>query len=88
MSSTTLIDPVELERIKGRVIDALTELRPFLEADNGDITLDSISEQGVVRVRLHGACSSCSMSAMTMKAGVEEAIKRVAPEVVRVEAVK
>ncbi|MBX2983652.1 MAG: NifU family protein [Flavobacteriales bacterium] len=88
MSSTTLIDPVELERIKGRVIDALTELRPFLEADNGDITLDSISEQGVVRVRLHGACSSCSMSAMTMKAGVEEAIKRVAPEVVRVEALK
>lgn len=88
MSSTTLSDPVELERIKGRVIDALTELRPFLEADNGDITLDSISEQGVVRVRLHGACSSCSMSAMTMKAGVEEAIKRVAPEVVRVEALK
>ena len=88
MSSTTLIDPVELERIKGRVIDALTELRPFLEADNGDITLDSISEQGVVRVRLHGACSSCSMSAMTMKAGVEEAIKRVAPEVIRVEALK
>ncbi|MBZ0207380.1 MAG: NifU family protein [Flavobacteriales bacterium] len=88
MSSTTLIDPEELERLKGRVNDALTELRPFLEADNGDITLESISEKGVVRVRLHGACSSCSMSAMTMKAGVEEAIKRVAPEVVRVEALK
>lgn len=88
MSSATLIDPVELERVRGRVIEALTELRPFLEADNGDITLDSISEKGVVRVRLHGACSSCSMSAMTMKAGVEEAIKRVAPEVVRVEALK
>lgn len=88
MSSATLIDPVGLERVKLRVIEALNELRPFLEADNGDITLDSISDKGVVRVRLHGACSSCSMSAMTMKAGVEEAIKRVAPEVVRVEAIK
>ena len=88
MSSTTLIEPVELERIKRRVIEAINELRPFLEADNGDISLESISENGVVQVRLHGACSSCSMSAMTMKAGVEEAIKRVAPEVVRVEAIK
>ena len=88
MSSTTLIGPQELERVKGRVIVALNELRPFLEADNGDITLESISDKGVVRVRLHGACSKCSMSAMTMKAGVEEAIKRVAPEVVKVEALK
>lgn len=74
------------EKLKARVNDALAELRPFLEADNGDITLDSISPNGVVRVRLHGACSNCSMSAMTMRAGVEEAIKRAAPEVVRVEA--
>ena len=87
MSTTILIEPKELERLTKRVNEALTELRPFLEADNGDITLDSISEKGVVRVRLHGACSNCSMSAMTMKAGVEEAIKRVAPEVVKVEAV-
>ena len=87
MSTTILIEPKELERLTKRVNEALTELRPFLEADNGDITLDSISEKGVVRVRLHGACSNCSMSAMTMKAGVEEAIKRVAPEVVKVEAI-
>ncbi|MBK8583740.1 MAG: NifU family protein [Flavobacteriales bacterium] len=75
-----------MERLTRRVKDALTELRPFLEADGGDITLDNISDKGVVQVRLHGACSNCSMSAMTMKAGVEEAIKRVAPEVVKVEA--
>ena len=87
MSATILIEPKELERLTKRVNDALTELRPFLEADGGNITLDSISEKGVVRVRLHGACSNCSMSAMTMKAGVEEAIKRVAPEVVKVEAI-
>ena len=87
MSTTALIDPQEMERLIRRVKDALTELRPFLEADGGDITLDSISDKGVVQVRLHGACSNCSMSAMTMKAGVEEAIKHVAPEVVKVEAV-
>ena len=86
MSTTALIDPQEMERLTRRVKDALTELRPFLEADGGDITLDNISDKGVVQVRLHGACSNCSMSAMTMKAGVEEAIKRVAPEVVKVEA--
>ncbi|HQV39405.1 MAG: NifU family protein [Flavobacteriales bacterium] len=88
MSIAILIGTEERERLTQRVKDALTELRPFLEADGGDITLVDISEKGVVRVRLHGACSSCSMSAMTMKAGVEEAIKRVAPEVVKVEAVK
>ncbi len=71
-----------------RIDKALAELRPFLQADGGDITLDGITEDGVVRVRLHGACSTCSMVAMTMKAGVEEAIKRAAPEVVKVEAVK
>jgi len=87
MSTTTAIGPRQREQLTLRVNAALTELRPFLEADGGDITLDNISDSGVVRVKLHGACSNCSMSAMTMKAGVEEAIKRVAPEVVKVEAV-
>ncbi len=87
MSTTIAIGPRQRGQLTQRVNAALTELRPFLEADGGDITLDSISEAGVVTVRLHGACSNCSMSAMTMKAGVEEAIKRVAPEVVKVEAV-
>lgn len=88
MSTGVLLDPKRRDQLTVRIKAALTELRPFLEADGGDITLDGISEKGVVRVRLHGACSNCSMSAMTMKAGVEAAIKRVAPEVVKVEAVK
>lgn len=82
-----LMDPRELELCEQRVREALTDIRPFLEADGGDITLDGVTPDGVARVRLHGACSSCSMSPMTMKAGVEEAIKRVAPSIVRVEAV-
>ncbi len=70
-----------------RIEEALNDLRPFLAADGGDITFEELTPAGVVRVRLHGACTSCAMSPMTMKAGVEEALKRVAPQVKSVEAV-
>lgn len=70
-----------------KIEDAITQLRPFLEADGGDIRLLRI-EDNVAKVKLLGACQSCNMSAMTLKAGVEEAVKRVAPEIVRVEAVE
>ncbi len=71
---------------EARIREALDDLRPFLLADGGDITFEELTEDGVVKVRLHGACRSCSMSPMTMKAGVEEAIKKVVPGVKRVEA--
>lgn len=70
-----------------RIEAALADLRPFLEADGGDITLEEVTADGIARVRLHGACTNCAMSPMTMKAGVEEAIKRVAPQIKAVEAV-
>ena len=70
-----------------RAQKALDDLRPFLEADGGDISLEEVTADGIARVKLHGACSGCAMSPMTMKAGVEEAIKRVAPEIRSVEAV-
>lgn len=66
---------------------SLSELRPHLVADGGDMELVNITDEGVVQVRLLGACSDCSMSVMTIKAGLEEAVKRVAPEIVAVEAV-
>ncbi|QQR85282.1 MAG: NifU family protein [Flavobacteriales bacterium] len=75
------------DSVSVRAQKALDDLRPFLEADGGDISLEEITAEGVARVKLHGACSGCAMSPMTMKAGVEEAIKRVAPEVRSVEAV-
>lgn len=75
------------ETIAKRTRLALNDLRPFLEADGGDISLEEITADGVARVKLHGACCGCAMSPMTMKAGVEEAIKRVAPEIRSVEAV-
>ena len=76
-----------MQQITRRIVDALEDLRPFLQADGGDISLEEVTPDGIVRVRLHGACTNCAMSPMTMKAGVEEAIKRVAPQIRLVEAV-
>lgn len=71
-----------------KVNEAIEQLRPYLETDGGDMELVEITDEGVVRVKLLGACSTCSMSSMTLKAGLEEAIKKVAPEITRVEAVE
>jgi len=71
-----------------KIEEALESLRPFLKADGGDMELVEITDEGIVRVKLLGACSDCSMSLMTLKAGVEQAIKRVAPEIIAVEAVE
>lgn len=76
-----------MDSLNQRIETALAQLRPFLEADRGDITLVDVTDNMVVRVELHGACKDCSMSYMTLKAGVEESIMRVAPEVKGVEAV-
>jgi Fe-S cluster biogenesis protein NfuA len=75
------------EKMIIRIEEAIQSLRPYLEADGGDITLVELTDDMIAKVKLHGACSSCSMSMMTLKAGVEEAVKRVAPEVRSVEAV-
>ena len=77
----------EKQRLAELVNSTLDDLRPFLRQDEGDITLEDITDDGMVRVRLHGSCVSCSMSPMTLKAGVEEAIRKVAPQVKGVEAV-
>ncbi len=79
-----ILDKADLE---AKVNVVLLELRPFLEADGGDIEFVEITDEGVVKVRLVGACSDCSMSAMTLKGGVEEALKKIAPEIKSVEAV-
>jgi Fe-S cluster biogenesis protein NfuA len=66
--------------IEEKVLEALAKVRPYLLEDGGDISLVEIALP-VVKVRLHGACESCNMSYMTMKAGVEEVIRRSIPEV-------
>lgn len=70
-----------------RVEAALDKIRPFLKADGGDVRVIEITEDMVVKLELVGACESCPMSHMTMKAGIEEAIKKDMPEIKSVVAV-
>ncbi len=74
------------EMIK-RVEEALEQIRPYLQADGGNVSLVEITDDNIVRVELQGACKSCSMSMMTLKAGIEESIKRSVPEIKSVEAI-
>ena len=72
-----ITDKIILDKIEG----ALDEIRPYLEADAGDINLVEVTDKMVVKVKLLGACSNCNVNMMTMKSGVEQAIKRAVPEV-------
>jgi Fe-S cluster biogenesis protein NfuA len=74
------------ETLEERVKKALEEIKPRLQADGGDIGLVGIND-GVVKVKLRGACAGCPMSAMTVQWGVERYLKSKIPEVQRVEAV-
>ena len=69
------------EELMLNVEKALEEIRPFLNSDGGDITLISIEEDRHVTVRLEGACTSCSVNQMTLRAGVETTIKKFAPQI-------
>ena len=70
-----------------RVEEILTTIRPYLQADEGDIELVNIKPQGIVEVRLLGACADCPLSIMTLRAGVERALIKEIPEIRRVEAI-
>ncbi|MBS1645749.1 MAG: NifU family protein [Bacteroidetes bacterium] len=73
--------------VQEKVKEALESIRPYLIADGGDVELVEITGD-TVWVELKGACKACSMSTMTMRAGIEETIKRAVPEINHVEAVK
>ncbi len=73
---------------KEKVEKAIETVRPYLIADGGDVELVSINENGIVEVRLTGACVGCPMSQMTLRAGIERALMRDVPEIKRVEAVE
>ena len=66
---------------------ALESIRPFLQADNGDVELVEISDDGIVKVKLTGDCENCPMSGMTLRAGIERSIMNQVPGVKRIEAV-
>jgi|TARA_B100000470_G_scaffold162492_1_gene127498 Fe-S cluster biogenesis protein NfuA len=75
------------KEIEEKVLIALDEIRPFLEKDGGDISLDSISDNKIVNVKLHGTCVGCKVNQMTLKLGVETIIKRHVPHIEEVNSV-
>jgi Fe-S cluster biogenesis protein NfuA len=72
--------------VREQVEEAIKEIRPYLQADGGNIELIDVTD-GVVKVKLLGACAGCPMSKMTLQMGVERTLKKKIPEIVRVEAV-
>ena len=66
---------------------ALDTIRPYLVADGGNVSIEEITPNNVVKLKLLGSCGSCPMSIMTLKAGIEEAIKKAVPEITGVEAI-
>ncbi len=70
-----------------RIEESLDSIRPYLEADGGNVKILNISEDKIVQLEFLGACGSCPMSTMTFKAGVEEAIKKAVPEIKGIEVV-
>jgi len=70
--------------MKEKVEAALAKIRPMLQADGGNVELIEVSPDGVVKVRLQGACAGCPMSQMTLKNGIERILKEAVPEVTSV----
>jgi len=81
------MDSSEKERLLAKVSSTLEKVRPYLQADGGDIELVSLTDDYKVEVKLTGACSSCPFSMQTLKAGVEQAMIKEVPEIVEVVAV-
>jgi len=70
-----------------QVEEALNSIRPYLETDGGNVSIEEITPENVVRLKLLGSCGSCPMSIMTLKAGIEQAIKKAVPQITGVEAI-
>jgi|TARA_B100000767_G_C19492384_1_gene420796 Fe-S cluster biogenesis protein NfuA len=72
------------KRILNKIEGALDEIRPYLQTDGGDISLVEVSDDYIVKVKLSGACETCHVSMMTLKNGVEVAVKKAVPKVKKV----
>ena len=73
--------------ITDKVINVIGQIRPYLQQDGGDIEFIDLTDDNIVNVRLLGACGSCPYSTMTLKNGVESAMKKAIPEIKSVEAI-
>jgi Fe-S cluster biogenesis protein NfuA len=86
MADATVLTPSDPE-LRQRIETTLDSIRPYLMADGGSVRLQNVTDDFVVELELLGACGTCPMSMMTLRAGIEQAIKRAVPEITRVEAV-
>jgi Fe-S cluster biogenesis protein NfuA len=78
---------LDLESITRRIEASLDSIRPYLEADGGNVKINQVTSDNVVKLEFVGACGNCPMSTMTFKAGVEEAIKKAVPEIKSIEVI-
>jgi Fe-S cluster biogenesis protein NfuA len=76
-----------MESLYKRVEEALDTIRPYLEADGGNVEVVEITEDQVLKLSMKGACKSCNMSHMTLKGGIEETVKRAVPEIRQIVAI-
>lgn len=86
-SSEEVYDPGADPELRQQIEDALESIRPYLNADGGSVRLVSVTPDMVVELELLGACGTCPMSAMTLRAGIEQTLKKAIPQIARVEAV-
>ena len=82
-----MIATADSQNLNARVEAALETVRPHLRVDGGDVELVEVTEDMHVKIRWMGMCETCSMSGMTLRAGIQEAIQSKIPEIVGVEAV-
>ncbi len=75
------------QELRARIEESLDSIRPYLMADGGSVRLLNVTPDMVVELELLGACGTCPMSAMTLRAGIEQALQRSVPQIARVEAV-
>jgi Fe-S cluster biogenesis protein NfuA len=75
------------QELETKVKNVLAQIRPYLQADGGDVEFIGMTKDKIVNVRLLGMCGNCPHSQMTLKSGIEAAVKRVLPEVTAVESV-
>jgi Fe-S cluster biogenesis protein NfuA len=75
------------ENLRNEVEAALDTIRPYLEADGGNVSVEEITDDNIVKLKLLGSCGSCPMSIMTLKAGIEQAVKKAVPSITAVEAI-
>jgi Fe-S cluster biogenesis protein NfuA len=78
---------MSIKELTQRIEESLNGIRPYLEADGGNVKINEVTSDHVVKLEFVGNCGSCPMSSMTFKAGVEEAIRKAVPEIKKIEVV-